>query len=120
MDPIEQLIRLVKAGFTGTAQPEFLIYMRWWSSDVLDSLTVLAEDRSVAYRAYGMNPTKPEDISSARLDWKQSGPVVLVVNELLSLPEPRGVRTRVRAADADATALNAMELIRRPVELWTP
>jgi hypothetical protein len=114
MDAIEQLLLLVRdEGFTGTVLPNSLVYLRWWSAGTLDAVTVRGEESTVAVRAYGVDLAHPEDTSGVRLDWKQHGPVVPVVTELLSLAQPAGVRVLVRVADQHAVSRSA-------AALWTP
>lgn len=118
MDSIGKLLWLVrKERFDGAVLPDgSLAYLRWWSG-ALDAVIVHGEDETGAYRAYGVDPARPADMTTAWLDWKQHGPVVPVVSELLSLVDPPGVRISVRALDPDATAVAAAALAEQPMRL---
>lgn len=118
MDAIRRLLRLVREErFTGSVLPDgSLAYLRWWSN-TLDAVIVHAEDQAEAYRAYGVNPARPADTTNAWLDWKQTGPVVPVVDELLSLVDPQDVPVSVRPVDQAGTAANAAALAEQPTHL---
>ncbi len=117
-----ELQRLGSSGFTGAPIPDgdelgpaALVYARWWSSGVLDVVTVLGENEASAYRASGLDPRRPEDIRSAHVRWRATGTVIEVAAAMLDLPAPPngGVPISVRPADHGSATLAAGEL-------WTP
>lgn len=117
-----ELQRLGSAGFTGAPitgedglGPVVLIYMRWWSSGVLDVVTVLGEDIAAAYRASNLDPRRPEAVDDAVVLWRMAGTVIEVTGAVMELAAPceGGVPISVLPADQNAVT-------RRAGELWTP
>ena len=117
-----ELQRLGRRGFAGAPIsdrdglfPVALVYMRWWSSGVLDVVTVLGEDEASGYRAGDLDPRHPEDLRGARVRWRTTGTVIEVAGALLDLPAPLegGIPISVRPADRHSATCDAGEL-------WTP
>lgn len=117
-----ELQRLGRRGFAGAPIsdgeglfPIALVYMRWWSSGVLDVVTVLGEDETSGYRAGNLDPRHPEDLRGARIRWRITGTVIEVAVAVMDLPAPPegGVPISVRPADQRSATHGAGEL-------WTP
>ncbi|GAA2798492.1 hypothetical protein [Saccharopolyspora taberi] len=117
-----ELQRLGSSGFTGAPIPDedglapvALVYMRWWSSGVIDVVTVLDENKASAYRASNLDPRHPENLAGAVVRRRVTGTVIEVVAAVMELSSPPegGLPISVRPADQLAVTSKAGEL-------WTP
>ncbi|GAB3288916.1 hypothetical protein [Parasphingorhabdus pacifica] len=121
-DPTAQLQRLVTSGFVGAPVPNdqgdgyiALVYMRWWSSGVLDVVTVYGERDASAYRAGGLDPSYLENIGAAVVRWRTAGSVVDVTTELLELPAPSAGSVLISERPADQHLMS-----HSAGKLWAP
>ncbi|MCI2424052.1 hypothetical protein MOQ72_42310 [Saccharopolyspora sp. K220] len=117
-----ELQRLGRSGFVGAPIPDedrlspvALVYARWWSSGVVDVVTVLGEDEASAYRTSNQDLRRPEDLGDAVVRWRVTGTVIEVTAAVLELSSPPEGGVPISACPADRLAVT-----HGAGRLWTP